>query len=377
MKRRWRNTTNISSMNEWKTVERGIRYRPGKDGKKVYYIDLRHGGGRIRHKVNGALAEAREARAAILLDESKREPGEPRKPRRVRLSVFIVRYVEDYLEVNAPGSLRHERNRIDNIKRKLGDKYLDAVTAGDIERLLAGLVRKGRTAGTHNRYRSRLLSIFNKAVDWGYIEDNPVQRVKRLREHRKGDRYLSNGELGDLLNKCDPQLRPLVHLAALTGIRQGALLKMDWSDFEPDLAFVTLRGEITKSGEPRRVPLVPEARKVLEGMGQKFRGPLFQFKHFPRKRWDAVIHNLEWDEIDNPRLRGWNFHDLRHHAASQMVMGGMSLPQVGKVLGHEQLQTTMRYAHFADDRLAEDMERAFEKFSHGQKRGQKSESPEE
>lgn len=58
-----------------------------------------------------------------------------------------------------------------------------------------------------------------------------------------------------------------------------------------------------------------------------------------------------------------------------MIMGGMSLAQVGKVLGHAQLQTTMRYSHFADDRLAEDMEKAFEKFSDGQKRGQKSETP--
>lgn len=79
--------------------------------------------------------------------------------------------------------------------------------------------------------------------------------------------YLLNGELEDLLGACDDDLRPMVHLASLTGIRQGALLKMDWSDIEPDLAFVTLQGEMTKTGEPRRVPLVPEARKVLEVQG--------------------------------------------------------------------------------------------------------------
>lgn len=50
-------------------------------------------------------------------------------------------------------------------------------------------------------------------------------------------------------------------------------------------------------------------------------------------------------------------HDLRHTFASEAVMGGESLPMVGRILGHTQAQTTARYAHLADDPLRKASER--------------------
>jgi integrase len=42
-------------------------------------------------------------------------------------------------------------------------------------------------------------------------------------------------------------------------------------------------------------------------------------------------------------------HDLRHTYASNAVSSGKPIQMVGRLLGHSQLQTTMRYAHLADD----------------------------
>ena len=42
-------------------------------------------------------------------------------------------------------------------------------------------------------------------------------------------------------------------------------------------------------------------------------------------------------------------HDLRHSFASNAVAMGQSLPMIGKLLGHSQVQTTARYAHLAAD----------------------------
>ena len=44
-------------------------------------------------------------------------------------------------------------------------------------------------------------------------------------------------------------------------------------------------------------------------------------------------------------------HDLRHSYASIGASGGLSLPMIGKLLGHTQAATTARYAHLADDPL--------------------------
>jgi site-specific recombinase XerD len=44
-------------------------------------------------------------------------------------------------------------------------------------------------------------------------------------------------------------------------------------------------------------------------------------------------------------------HDIRHSFASILVSAGASLPLIGQMLGHTQVQTTQRYAHLYDDPL--------------------------
>jgi integrase len=62
--------------------------------------------------------------------------------------------------------------------------------------------------------------------------------------------------------------------------------------------------------------------------------------------------------IEEPNVR---LHDLRHSFASILVSGGASLPLIGQMLGHTQVQTTQRYAHLFDDpmRKAAEMVGAF------------------
>ena len=59
-----------------------------------------------------------------------------------------------------------------------------------------------------------------------------------------------------------------------------------------------------------------------------------------------------WHDVrKKAKLTNVRIHDLRHTFASMLVSGGMSLPMIGKLLGHTQVQTTQRYAHLFDDPL--------------------------
>ena len=74
----------------------------------------------------------------------------------------------------------------------------------------------------------------------------------------------------------------------------------------------------------------------------KFPGrPLEDIKNF----WQEVTALADLESI--------RIHDLRHTFASHLVSSGVSLPIVGKLLGHTQAETTLRYAHLADDPLRE------------------------
>jgi len=50
-------------------------------------------------------------------------------------------------------------------------------------------------------------------------------------------------------------------------------------------------------------------------------------------------------------------HDLRHSYASILASAGLSLPIIGRLLGHTQAATTQRYAHLMDDPLRAATER--------------------
>jgi integrase len=81
----------------------------------------------------------------------------------------------------------------------------------------------------------------------------------------------------------------------------------------------------------------PEGAFVFPG---RVPGPPIQdLKHF----WKTVTATA--------RLTDYRIHDNRHTHASHLVSSGLSLPIVGRLLGHTNPMTTQRYAHLADDPL--------------------------
>src|SRR5262249_17962494 len=58
----------------------------------------------------------------------------------------------------------------------------------------------------------------------------------------------------------------------------------------------------------------------------------------------------QWQRILRAaKIEGLRIHDLRHSFASELVSSGASLPLIGSLLGHRNVQTTSRYAHLYTD----------------------------
>lgn len=282
--------------------------------------------------------------------------GKGRAPR-IRVSEFLDRYIEDHMKLQMPRSWQVEMSRIKRIRSVFDERWIHQITASDIDGFLADLRRKGSSPGSVNRYRSRLSSMMNRAIAWGYIEKNPVRMIGRLKEEKLPDRYLLPDEFQALLAACDPELRALVHLAAVTGMRRGELLSLCWEDIDLDRGYLMIRAANSKTSEGRTVPLNGEARGVLSSLKGDSSNQVFPFRSFPRPRWEEAIRKLGWHETNNPRLRNWRFHDLRHTCASWLVMADVPMSKVAKILGHKELKTTQRYAHLADSSLVEAVER--------------------
>ena len=107
----------------------------------------------------------------------------------------------------------------------------------------------------------------------------------------------------------------------------------------------------TKTG-PRTISLSPEAAQVLAAIPRVDGNPHV----IPGRIKGKAMRNLNdpWDIIcERAGLEDMRIHDARHSFASRALALGESLPMIGKLLGHTQVETTARYAHLAEDSVRE------------------------
>ncbi len=214
-----------------------------------------------------------------------------------------------------------------------------------------------RSNASVNRIKATLSAIFQYAFRQGYISNNPVRAVANLKENRGIERWLSDDERQRLLAACKTsewdKLYLLVIMALTTGARRGELLELSWSDI--DFKARTAMLNMTKNGDPRVLTLPSPAIEALmphRGFGLVFPGE--KTPHNPytiKKPWAKALKQAE--------IENFRFHDLRHSAASYLVMNGATLYETAEVLGHKSVQTTKRYAHLSTQHKAELTERVF------------------
>lgn len=131
----------------------------------------------------------------------------------------------------------------------------------------------------------------------------------------------------------------------LTGCRSGEVASLQWSDVKGN----RLKLRHSKTG-PRTVWLSDEARKVIAALPRQ--------RSVPWLFWNPVLGKAvlrignHWpSSCDRAGLGGVRVHDLRHTFASHAAMNKETLPIIGRLLGHRNSQSTLRYAQLDDQHV--------------------------
>lgn len=192
-----------------------------------------------------------------------------------------------------------------------------------------------------NRELALLRHLLVLAEEWGYIEKVPRIRLEKEPEGRL--RFLTSEEITRLLAACEEskhsELATVVTVALNTGMRKGEVLGLTWD--RVDFARGVLLLEKTKSGRRREVPMNDAVYAALSKQTGR-QGRVFQ---------SPTIRSAFEKAVEVAKLEDFRFHDLRHTAASYLVMRGASLADVRAVLGHSDIKMTMRYAHLSPEHL--------------------------
>jgi integrase len=217
-------------------------------------------------------------------------------------------------------------------------------------------------------------------VKRGWIAANPVPAVDRPRAAAVDPdiHYLTMEEVDRLLGavgNCDLALtdRTVYLVAALTGLRQGELVALRWSDIDWEAARIRVRRNYTREafGTPksrRGSRSVPMADRVARALRRHFEASVYQadrdlvFAH-PQSGHplDASALRIRYKAaLEAAGLREVRFHDLRHTFGTHCAAAGVPMRTLQEWMGHAQLQTTEIYADYAPSSHEKEMvERAF------------------
>lgn len=206
---------------------------------------------------------------------------------------------------------------------------------------------------------------------------NPVKLVTRPAVAKARDRVLRDGEFDLLIRSAQDEgnqpnakpgagLEPIIRLALATSMRQGELLAMrwDWIDFQQRVA--SIPADTAKNGEARDVALSGEALSVLQPMARNINGRVFgQWKDASSfsKPWQRLLRRArriyedscekEGIKTNPAMLTNLRFHDLRHHATTDLFSRGLNPFEVASMTGHKSMQMLKRYTHVDAARLAQ------------------------
>jgi integrase len=334
-----------------------IETRTTDDGKTTYRVKVRLKG----HPVQSATFERKtDAKKWASATESAIREGRHFKTsmaKRKSVGDAIDRYIAEILP-RKPKSADKQESQLLWWKKQIGNFSLADATASVISEHRAILIKepspngKKRTPATINRYTAALSHMMTIAYkEWEWIDENPCTKLSKLKEPRGRVRFLDDDERERLLIHCraskSRHLYPIVILALSTGARLGEITSLSWEQVDFDRGQIVLHD--TKNSERRVLPLTGHALKILKDWSKirRIDTPLlFPNSKYPDKPIDI---RSPWNTaVEKAGLEDFNFHDLRHSAASYLAMNGASLAEIAEVLGHKTLQMVKRYAHLSE-----------------------------
>jgi integrase len=301
-------------------------------GKTVYYAKVRIKG-QAQSATFHSLSKARQwsQRVEVGILEGKVSPVKH------TLSGLLDRYMAEVLPQKKASTIPTQRAQLLWWKRQLGQWQLSEVTPARILDCRTKLQRLSN--GTINRYTAVLSHVFTLATEWQWCQENPVRKLRKLREPRGRVRYLSDEERHRLLKACkvsaNRDLYLLAVLAISTGARKGELAKLTWNTINLERGTLTFID--TKNSTNRTVPVTGLALELLR---EKPRKPGKLFARNWRKAFETAVRRAGLVDL--------RWHDLRHSAASYLAMNGANLLEIAEILGHKSLEMVKRYAHLSE-----------------------------
>lgn len=316
-----------------------------------------------------AVKWARNIEAKI--DEGHFESNSMRSKRMLDQSMPFSDAANRYIETHSihKKNYRSETGIFKLLIKRWQDKTVSQVDKTEVLALRNELVSLGRSGDTINHYFNAISKLYQMLVDEQSISvQNPIKSIKRMPASKSRNVRLKGGDEEIFIKYCRQSnnliLPYIVEMAIETGMRQGELMNIKWSDI--DLNYRRINLHKTKNGKSRQVPLTLKAIQIIHRLEHLKQN---NERLFPcstaalRKGFQRAKKNAKatWTKPGKNPFEDLRFHDLRHEALSRLSDAGLNVIELAHIAGHASLAMTQKYVHPSHDAIFTKLDKHTEK----------------
>jgi len=269
----------------------------------------------------------------------------------------------------SPGTRKRTRGILDRYLLAFGNFTPNRFHSGFLTELQARRINQEIAPTTINREISVLVALLNFSAQSQRIPFNPTRGIKKLKitnsevnfwEFHEAEGFLAFANQKYPIHSAKRWIYLVYLLAINTGIRAGEIWGLQSMDLIDEGRILRISRQFhlegqaytpTKGKKARLVPCMEDLQKELIPISLKTSGPLFHSK----KGKPIDHHNfVKWvfkKDIKELGIKPIRFHELRHTAITLMLANGLDIKTVQEIAGHQDLKTTLGYAHLLGDRI--------------------------
>lgn len=339
---------------------------------------MRSTGIKVQRKADGSIQKNRKAEQLkeVFVQDIKKELLEAQKANFPQSDATVEDYINRFLTQKAK---EIERTTLESytgyaksiVIPALGKIKMQDLTPAILQDFFEG-IKAEHTVKSLSKYRVVLNGAIDAAYKDGIIALSPMHGVKLPKKDSTftGDWYTADEakQAIRLLDKEDFSLTPAVMLALHTGMRRGEICGLRWIDVDFLKEEIHIRHTVKQNGglvyekdhtktksSTRVIPIIPELSAYLQELLERQKQCGFPIdKVCTTKKGETLQPDYltrRWNKfVKQHGLRPVRLHDLRHTAASLMLMNGTDVKVLAEILGHKDVAVTLNtYSHVASE----------------------------
>lgn len=224
----------------------------------------------------------------------------------------------------SPRYLADIKSRLRPLKAYFGEQErIKAIDTARAEQWLATLAVGAQSV---NHYRRVGHSLFEYALNRGWVESNPFARTEKATVKRTAPGIFTGVQMQEMMEaaKGDPHLVAWCALGAYAGLRPAEISRVDWQHIHLEAGQIKLTADITKGARVRNVEIRPILKEHLGGIRQ-LAGPVV---------WPTFSNSKKLRDFKKKLSFQWPHDGLRHSFATYHLAAFENAAKTSLQLGH-------------------------------------------